>query len=111
MSLLLIPSLVYLSRYDQGHWADRMGLIANWRRGLVVGASVSLLWFIPQFIGRSTDAVFDATDLTAGIWLNAIFGSPFAEELLYRQIVLRNLSERFPLWVAVAASAFWFTLL
>jgi membrane protease YdiL (CAAX protease family) len=89
-----------------------MGLSANCRRGLVVGVAVSLLWIIPQFIARwKSGQAFVAPDLTAGVWLNAIVGSPFAEELLYRQIVFRNLSQRLPLWKAAGASAFWFTLL
>lgn len=111
-AVLLLPALMYLARFEHGAWAVRLGLQPNCRRGLIVGGAVALLWFAPQAIIRWTSgaAGCDAV-LTAGVWLNAIVGSPFAEELLYRQIVFRRLSERLPLWKAVCGSALWFTLL
>lgn len=86
--------------------------MTNARRGLIVGVAISLLWLVPQVVTRWKSGQSDwEFTLPAGVWLNALVGSPFAEELLYRQIVFRALSERLALWKAVCGSALWFTLL
>lgn len=112
IAILLIPCVVWLARFGEGAWPARLGLTQNCGRGLIVGVGVSLAWLVPKLVmDRQAGRSFDAADIPAAVWLNAVLGSPFAEELLYRQIVLRTLSERFAAWKGVVASALWFTLL
>jgi membrane protease YdiL (CAAX protease family) len=112
MAILLVPAVAWLARFGHGPWPDRLGLTQNCCRGLMDGVVVSLLWLVPKLIMvRGTGRSFAAAEIPPAVWLNAVLGSPFAEELLYRQIVFRTLSERFAVWKAVVVSALWFTLL
>lgn len=112
VGVVLIPSLIYLRNIERGPWLDRLGLSSHHRQGILIGLAASLIWLLPLLIyrwGSNQGALH--THLSIGTWLNFILGSPFAEELLYRRIVYRELARTFSRWNAMLLSSFWFTLL
>ncbi|MCA9096384.1 MAG: CPBP family intramembrane metalloprotease [Planctomycetaceae bacterium] len=112
IGVVLFPSLIYLGIREHGPWLDRLGLSSRHRRGILIGLAVSLIWLLPLLIYRwgSNQGTLN-THLTIGTWLNFILGSPFAEELLYRRIVYRELAHTVSRWKAILLSSLWFTLL
>lgn len=112
IGVLLIPSLIFLGNCEIGPWMNRLGLSSHHRQGILIGLVASLFWLLPLLIFRcgSNQGTLN-TDLSIGTWLNFILGSPFAEELLYRQIVYRELAKEISSRNAFLLSSFWFTLL
>lgn len=112
IGIVLIPSLIYLRSCERASWLDRLGLTSHNRKGILIGLVASLLWLLPLLIYRwgSNQGTLN-THLSIGTWLNFILGSPFAEELLYRQIVYRELAQKISSRNAILLSSFWFTLL
>lgn len=103
VSALLIPSLVFLWFNTEFRKETKIG------RAILVGLVISLGLYLFHIV---TD-VFpeNAAIPTAGaIWLNWIIGSPFAEELLFRGIILRQELQSKSAWVAVPISSVCFTL-
>lgn len=103
VSALLIPSLVFL-------WFNpAIRKQQNTGRAILVGAVLSLGLYVFHVVA---DAFPDnATIPTAGaIWLNWIIGSPLAEELLFRGIILRQELKSRPALIAIPISAGCFAL-
>lgn len=100
---LLLPSALFLF-FNPEYSKERRTI-----QPVVVGILISLALYL---FHRIADVIpSDATVPTAGaIWLNWIIGSPFAEEVFFRGIVLRQELKSRPVWLAILISAFAFTL-
>lgn len=103
VSALLIPSLAFLWLNPEFRKETKIG----W--AILVGSLISIGLFVFHIVADAFTE--DTTIPTVGaIWLNWIIGSPFAEELLFRGIILRQELQRKSAWVAIPISAFCFTL-
>ena len=103
VSALLIPSLAFLWFNPEFRREIKTG------RAILVGVLISLGLFLFHIVAD----VFpeNAVIPTAGaIWLNWIIGSPFAEELLFRGIILRQELQSKSAWIAIPISALCFTI-
>ena len=89
----------------------RLGFLHQASKGIVCGVLVSIFlapllnlvrhgFGIPHFVWPST----------AAVWLNPILTAPLAEEILFRGLVFRFLSERTGVWIGLAASSVLFAL-
>jgi membrane protease YdiL (CAAX protease family) len=103
VSALLIPSLVFLWFNPVFRKEHKIG------RAMFVGAVLSIGLYVFHILADAFPD--DAAIPTAGaIWLNWIIGSPLAEELLFRGIILREELKRRPAWVAIPISSVCFAL-
>jgi membrane protease YdiL (CAAX protease family) len=85
------------------------------RRGLLVGAMVSLVWFSLVIFGEALISGRDAGAMLArsSEWLTilaGVFFSPIAEEILFRGFFLNRLHESLMFWKANVISALLFML-
>lgn len=105
ISLLLVPALVYC--YIAPCTGDFF--YKQWRRGVWVGVGVVLLLLVPDIIYRTQIQTIPWAIPTSGaIWMNFIIGSPFAEELLFRALLLRELETIWRPPVAIVVNALLF---
>lgn len=108
VSVLLLPAL-WWSRDVSG--GDALHLRQHWRRGLLVGIVTALLWFVPLCCYRLYAGGYVwRTPSSGAVWLNWILGSPFAEEVFFRALLLRELLSSASTAVAVFISALLFAL-
>ncbi len=95
---LLLPASIFL--YFNREYLNEPKLVRGIITGLILGFSLYLLHFSLNFIPA------EVTVPTAGaVWLNWIIGSPFAEEVFFRGIVLRQELKSRPSWMAILISA------
>jgi membrane protease YdiL (CAAX protease family) len=85
------------------------------KRGLVIGAVVSLLYFTAILIaekfktGHTLAPLFAASTVAWLTTLAQVFFSPIFEETMFRGFVLPHLSSRMGFWKANALQALFFT--
>lgn len=75
------PACIWL-HVSGDHPADRLGITTNWLRGVITGLIVSLVWALLHFSYAIT------LPNSIHSWLNVIFLSPIAEELLFRRAAI-----------------------
>lgn len=86
------------------------------KRGLLVGAGVTLVWFSLVVLGealvsgRNAGAMLAARSSEWPGILASVFFSPISEEILFRGFFLNRLSEISSLWKATVISALLFML-
>jgi uncharacterized protein len=108
VGVLLLPVL-WWSRKASGR--DALHLRRHWRRGLLVGIATALLWFVPLCCYRLyAGGYVGRTPSSGAVWLNWILGSPFAEEVFFRALLLRELQSFASTVVAAFISALLFAL-
>ncbi len=109
---VLVPAFLY-AHYCEG-WPrqDFLLLKTNWRRGITIGILRSILIFGTLALANRTSLTL-VTDRLSSIatWTNYFIGSPFAEEVMYRGLVLQVFARRFGIIQAAAYSSIWFALL
>lgn len=95
VAVLLVPSLAY-AWWAKGRGNDLFALRHNAARGALVGAVVGLIGAAIIIVTRpgSPQDVLAMLRLPVGpaTWINAIVGSPLGEELLFRAVLLTQLS-------------------
>ncbi len=110
---VLLPAALFYRRHRRDQpLVDYFRLRERWPRGVLIGAGCAALYFSVAVLvapAARQAALHIPTDFAA--WFNFILGSPLAEELLFRGVLLRELSERLGLALATLASACAFTLL
>lgn len=100
---LLLPAGLFLHFNREYLKENRVG------RSIGIGVLISLGLYLFHVVFK---AIPEGAEIpTAGaIWLNWIIGSPFAEEMFFRGIVLRQELKSRPVWLAILISAIAFTL-
>ncbi|MCA9923045.1 MAG: CPBP family intramembrane metalloprotease [Anaerolineales bacterium] len=113
VSIVLIPSLIFCWQENQQQSIfDYFLLRENWVRGVIVGGGVAILYFGADWL-LNFDVKQSAFHFPVGfpIWFNFILGSPFAEELFFRGVLLKELCMTVGAIWATLISAFAFALL
>jgi hypothetical protein len=102
-----LPVFVYLRFVDQKHPVEYLKLKQNWKRGMLIGLTLTALNFL------SSLARFGAPhpNLRSVTW-NSILGTSlligFVEEIPYRGFILQKFQERYGFWVANLFSSLLF---
>jgi uncharacterized protein len=107
--LVLIPALVYIQRVEQVPIVDYLLMRQNVRWGVFVGVAASVV--VAALIVAQSGNVKTITLPAFSVWINAIFGSPFAEEILFRGVALQYFARRYGAWRAVLISSVLFVVL
>ena len=113
VSIVFIPAVTF---YFMGNREkpiyDYFLLRDHWVKGVVVGVGFAILYF-SIFLWRNVDFGQSAFHLPVGfsIWFNFIVGSPFAEEIFFRGLLLQELKTVMGTTKATLLSAFAFGLL
>ena len=113
VSIVFIPAVIfYLMGNREKSIYDYFLLRDNWVKGVVVGSGFAILYF-SIFLWRNFDAGQSAFHLPLGfsIWFNFIVGSPFAEEIFFRGLLLQELKAVMGTTKATLISAFAFGFL
>jgi len=113
VSIVLLPALAfYLTGNREKSMLDYFQLREYWKRGVIVGAGVAILYFSIAWEARS-DGGQITFHFPAGfaIWFNFILGSPLAEEAFFRGVLLQELQTRLGSTWAILLSAGAFALL
>lgn len=109
ISILLFPAIRYL--YKSNRKEDVFSFHTNWQRGLFAGAIVAIIFLLPLCLYRLQTQSYTLQIPSAGaIWLNWIIGSPAAEELYFRVLLLDKFQAVWKTPVAIAMSAVCFGL-
>ncbi len=113
VSIVFIPAVIfyYLGPREKTFF-DYFSLRKNWGRGVIFGGSIAILYFsISRLIG--IDASQGSFQFPTGfsVWVNFIIGSPLAEELFFRGVLLQELKAVLGVIRATAMSSFAFALL
>jgi membrane protease YdiL (CAAX protease family) len=92
--IVLIPALVYIRRVARESIPDFLWMRQNVRRGVLIGIVAGI--FLTVYLIITALPIKSGQFPTAfSSWFNFIIGSPFAEEVLYRGVVLRHFATRF----------------
>lgn len=110
LSVVLVPALLYAYRYGGFPRSDYFRLKQNWFSGITAGLMLVLIFLLVVFRGVSFRL---PVRLPGGfaIWTNWILGSPFAEELFFRGVALREFLTSEGPSRAIALSAILFVVL
>ena len=114
VGVVLLPAILYAHYYEEWPRQDFLLLKTNWRRGITIGILTSVVIF-----GSLALALANYSSLTLAMdrlgslatWTNFFIGSPFAEEIMYRGVVLQVFARRFGVVQAAVFSSIWFALL
>lgn len=103
IAALLVPSALFLF-FNPEFRKERNPILP-----IAVGALIGLAYYLFHVIA---DVIPNKAILptTGAIWLNWIIGSPFAEELFFRGVILRQELQSRSAWGAIPISAICFTL-
>lgn len=110
VAVVLLPALYYVIRHQPLPTADALQLRQNWRKGVLVGGGVALVYLV-LITALDPRAVVLKMPIEFSTWFNYIIGSPLAEEVLYRGVLFQYLSQHITLWRAALLSSAAFTLL
>lgn len=110
VAVVLLPALYYVIRHQPLPIADALQLRQNWRKGVLVGVGVALVYLV-LITALDPRAVVLKMPIGFSTWFNYIIGSPLAEEILYRGVLFQYLSQHMTLWRAALLSTATFTLL
>lgn len=110
VAVVLLPALYYVIRHQPLPIADALQLRQNWRKGVLVGGGVALV-YLALITALDPRPVVLKIPVGFSTWFNYIIGSPLAEEVLYRGVLFQNLSQRLSLWKTTLISTATFTLL
>ena len=109
ISILLLPAAWCL--FNRDSTGNGFHFQSNWRRGLVVGTLAAIIYLLPLAVYRLQMQNYKLQFPSEGvIWLNWILGSPAAEELFFRVLLLGKLEAIWKTPAAIAISAFCFGL-
>jgi membrane protease YdiL (CAAX protease family) len=110
VSIVLFPSLIYVRRVTSTPIADYLLMRQNVWRGLITGLAAGIVIVVIVFV-QSQPIKTLQFPTTFSSWFNFILGSPFAEEVLYRGVVLQYFGRRFGQVRGIVISALAFVLL
>lgn len=113
VSVVLIPSVIfYLTGNHEKPIYDYFSFRKNWLRGVLIGGGFAILYFTLYWWGNfeSEQSAFQFP-IGFSIWFNFILGSPFAEEVFFRGLLLQELRTILGSTWATFTSAFAFALL
>jgi len=112
IGVVLLPAILYAHYYEEWPRQDFLLLKTNWRRGITIGILTSLVIFGSLALANRASLTL-ATDRQGSLatWTNFFIGSPFAEEVMYRGVVLQVFARRFGTIRATVFSSIWFALL
>lgn len=113
VTIVLIPALLfYWGERGERPFLDYFLLRDNWLRGVLIGGGFAILYFSVDWF-LNFEARMSAFHIPTGfaIWFNFIVGSPFAEELFFRGVLLQELRKLLGAAWATIISAIAFTLL
>jgi membrane protease YdiL (CAAX protease family) len=110
VAVVLLPALHYVIRHQPLPIADALQLRQNWRKGVLVGGGVALVYLVLITV-LDPRAVVLKMPIGFSTWFNYIIGSPLAEEILYRGVLFQYLSQHMTLWRAALLSTAAFTLM
>jgi membrane protease YdiL (CAAX protease family) len=101
------PVFLYLRHIDQRDPIDYLKLKQHWRRGVIIGLTLSLL----NFLGAMARFGAPHPNLQSLTW-NSVIGTSlligFIEEIPYRGFILQKFEERYGFWVANLLSSLLF---
>jgi membrane protease YdiL (CAAX protease family) len=110
VAVVLLPALYYVIRHQPLPIADALQLRQNWRKGVLVGGGVALVYLV-LITALDPRAVVLKMPIGFSTWFNYLIGSPLAEEILYRGVLFQYLSQHMTLWRAALLSTAPFTLM
>ncbi len=112
IGVVLVPAILYAHYCEEWPRQDFLLLMSNWRRGIMIGFLTSVLIFGSlALVNRSSLTVAPNRLSSIATWTNFFIGSPFAEEIMYRGVVLQVFARRFGTVRATVFSSLWFALL
>ena len=90
---------------------DYYMLRENWKRGVLIGCGIAFLYFgFAWLINNNGNPRSFTFPIGFSLWFNFIIGSPFAEELFFRGLLLQELSTILGPKKAIIVSSFSFAL-
>lgn len=113
VSIVFLPAVIFYFRGNRKKSIiDYFLLRENWLRGILLGGGIAILYFSVDWL-RNFDARLISFHIPIGfsIWFNFIFGSPLAEEMFFRGVLLQELRTIIGTTRATLISAFAFSLL
>ncbi len=111
VSIIFIPAVVfYLMGNREKSIFDYFLLRENWVRAVILGSSIAILYFSIGWLVNTERSSFHFP-MEFSIWFNFILGSPLAEEMFFRGVLLQELRAVIGTSWATLVSAFAFALL
>jgi membrane protease YdiL (CAAX protease family) len=104
LALWVAPVFVVLWVFDHAGPARALGLVDNWRRGVLVGLGLSALLLAVALLRFGWPHV-SARILTWNSVLSTSFGIGFFEEIPFRGFILQKLQTRMNFWLANAVTS------
>ena len=113
VSIVVIPAVFfYITDKQEKSIYDYFLFRENWQKGILLGGGIAVLYFgLVWLFNSETIQISFHFPVSFSIWLNFILGSPFAEEMFFRGILLQELRTILGSAWAILISAFAFALL
>ena len=108
--VVLVPSILYARGKGATRKDDFCLLRHNWQKGVLAGVSTVLVYLMALYLTTAAPLRFHWPTGFA-TWGNWILGSPLAEELFFRGVVLRELLNSTVTKMAILGSATLFAVL